>query len=745
MGFAVVSWVKIFAKRTIVLLALIWALWIYYLFFKSLSYPRLPTAIFLGFSLVFFLAIYGLFWYLVRGRHGYPTMDLGDFPLLLFAAFTAIIADSFVVAATVGDFHSYLSNNLQEVTFLLTLIAAVFYLGELVTKRLRTDNSVVERIFISVVAGLGVMAILILVAGVIGFLHPLPIRIVVLLLATLGAIQLTRLRKQRSVDREDLDFLPNPISLSLTVILAFGFVVSWAPLWNYDSLLYHIGIPKLYLQTHGIYYIRDFLPANYPLNGEMLFMLSLALKDDILTQLLSYFISLWLILGVFLITKRLYSDRAAAISIVLMLTLSAFVHKIPVSDNDALLSLFILACLFAFAVWREKKQNGWLYLSALMLGFAAGTKYSGFLVLVTFGLPALIIIATVKGKETSDKAQVGKVLAIYLALTLVGFGPWLFKNYLFTGNPTCSMLMGIFEDRDCIASLTNLFQNTVKNPNLLSNGNGPLGYSFIPRFLLIGEPSDLSMGPALLSFLPLALRKDILAKPMSIILVVVAAGFLIPWLVLPVQVTQFALPGLVLIMPLISAGIDSLTSNNRIIKVAIVLLLLAGVFTNIFLLTVSQIKAFSAGMAYSSHQQFMRNNALYQAYNYINKHIPSDEKIAMVIGDGIYYLNKRPLLILNPLNNSKLKQAGFGSPERLMWLLRREGIDYVLISSEVKRYVYNQKENASYSIYRPLVEDLDLLILSEQLDMVYKYQDIYLYKIAEIPATRTPTKSQNNN
>ncbi|MBE0447868.1 MAG: glycosyltransferase family 39 protein [Actinobacteria bacterium] len=715
-------------RSIIILFASIWAALIYYLFFQPFSYfPTTAAAIYLGLAIVALLGIYSLIWYLVKGRRGSPMASLSDLPGLLLVTFALVIVASCIIAITVGDLRDYLGNNIQEVAFLLAIITAAFYLGDIVVTKLKLDMAITERIFISTTTGLGIMALSIFSIGMVGAIYALPVRALVLILAILGASRVFRSLAPGLLEKLRFSSLPNPLALSIAIFLGLGFTAAWIPTWNYDSLLYHIAIPKFYMLAHKIYYIRDFLPSNYPLNGEMLFMLALLVKDDTLAQLLSYFISAWLVLGVFVFSRRFYSYRAAIISVALLLTISSFTYQIPINNNDTILALFTLTSIYALVAWWEKKNDRWLYLAGLMLGLAAGSKYSGFFLLATMGLLTILLIIITERKGPAALIRIGGIIAAFSIAAFIGVGPWLVKNYLFTGNPTYPMFISVFGGRDWVASSTDIFRNTVRNACLVSRG--PLGHFSVPWYLTIREPSEMTIGPAFLAFLPLILKRDNLLKASVAIPMIAAIGFLVPWAMLLAQVARFALPGLVLLVVVIAASIDGFISRERPLITAVAMLLMIGVLTNIFLLAAGQYDALEIGVAHKSHRQFMETNVLHRASGYVNNHIPTDKRIAMIIDNRAYYFNKRDILMLNPLNNGRIDQLGIDSPDGLMHILIKEDIDYVFATDEVRRYTYSLPKNSPYEIYRPIVENLDRLIGQERLKPVFRTGDFWLYKV----------------
>ncbi len=722
-------WSKPATKHIVPFLAFAWAAFVYAMFFKAFSfYPGTASAVKLGVGIIATLGLYSVLWYLIKGRRGSSVVDFSELPGLIAGVMGAAVGASFIIAATKGDFKGYLGNNLQEIVYLAGIILAAFYAGDLLLQRLRLGINGLERAFLSVSTGLGIMAVLVFLAGALGAVYTWPFRFLTLALALLGAYRIGKAAAPETVKKLEFSILPNPLSLGIAVLLGLSFIAAWIPTWNYDSLLYHIAVPKFYMLAHKIYYVRDFMPADYPLNGEMLFMLAMVVKDDTVAQLVSYFMSVWLLLGAFVFARRFYSYRAGVVSVALLLTVSVVINKVPVNNNDTVLALFTLAAVYALVAWWETRQNGWFYLSGLMLGVTAGSKYSGFFTLVSVGLLAVVLMVITKRKGRGAVPGMAKMIGVFALAASIGVGPWLIKNYLFTGNPVYPMFVPVFGGRDWMPAATQVFQNTVRNANFVATGT--LGNLAVLWQLTIREPSEMTIGPALLAFLPFAFKRDQISKGSVFIPLLAAAGFLIPWALLLAQVARFAIPGLVLLTIVIAAGIDRFVGGRRIPGAMVAVLLGVAVLANTFVLVVDQYKAFDIGLALTSHREFTKRNTLARMSGFINGRIPADKKIAMVIDNRAYYLNKRPLLMLNPLNNGRLDQIDIKNPDELLRIFKSEKVDYVFATDEIRRYTYALPRTSPFSIvYRPMTENLDLLIKEGRLKAVLRAGDFWLYKI----------------
>jgi hypothetical protein len=506
-------------------------------------------------------------------------------------------------------------------------------------------------------------------------------------------------------------------------------------------------------------------------------LLSMLMKNDVLAQLVSCIIGCWLILGVYVYAISNKSGRAGAIAVALLLGVPAFVRQLPVNNNDTILALFTLSGVYALVSWTKTGISKWLYLSGFLFGCAAGSKYSGFVILpVSWVLVAILLTAKTYFKNRPAGLTVNGIslFVFFLLAGMIGTGPWLIKNYMFTGNPVYPVFADFIGGRDWMPGSTALFVDTVRNANLLSRGFG--GYFSVPWHLTFREPAETTIGPGLLALLPLLLisvqahvrnairvqetnikKQTMRIKPAMedtalvtrdtlplLIPLFIAIGYLAFWIIKLAHVARFALPSIALIIPVFAISLDSFMENeyeagankparapNGFLRLTISTVLVIGLLTNLFLVTVNRFDAMRIASLPKLSKQFTSNSGLYRISSYINKHVPKNRKIAMVVDNRAYYLNRSNILMLNPLNNGRIDQVDIKSPDRLMSILKQEKVAYVYITDEVRRYTYALPKDSPYRVYYPLTYNCDLLIKQGLLKPVHRNGDFWLYKIAE--------------
>ncbi|MDE2511296.1 MAG: hypothetical protein KGL74_09250, partial [Elusimicrobia bacterium] len=208
--------------------------------------------------------------------------------------------------------------------------------------------------------------------------------------------------------------------------------VLWAcmvPPHQYDSLVYHLALPQEYLRAGRLYAPDGIIYAHFPQNGEMLFTMALSLGSDLLAQMYIWLATILTIGWLLTFGRRITS--AAVWAAVLIATHTAILLMSSTTYVEPLVMLWMTGAILSFEASDEGRDRGILFLSALFMGLALGTKYYA-------GLLAVILVLRLAWRDRMKAAME------YAAVAGLIFSPWLIKNYECIGNPVFPFLYKIF-------------------------------------------------------------------------------------------------------------------------------------------------------------------------------------------------------------------------------------------------------------------------------------------------------------
>ncbi|MCS7265516.1 MAG: glycosyltransferase family 39 protein [Armatimonadetes bacterium] len=211
---------------------------------------------------------------------------------------------------------------------------------------------------------------------------------------------------------------------------------------EWDSLSYHLAIPKLYWLDGRIQYIAFSHHAQFPMNAQMLYLLGLGLTGLKSTSVAKLFH--WLFFAVCQLTLLCWGTAFRERSLKLGLVAAVFFASLPVAFFEATtayvdlaLTAYGLLSLFAISRFHSQPDGKWLILAGIFAGAAAGTKYTG-LLLIALIVPLGAWAIKRVGEPRWSQLAAGTLIAVLIA------SPWYFKNWLWTGNPVFPFAYEIF-------------------------------------------------------------------------------------------------------------------------------------------------------------------------------------------------------------------------------------------------------------------------------------------------------------
>ncbi len=273
--------------------------------------------------------------------------------------------------------------------------------------------------------GLGAIAASMFVLGSAGWLGR-PLLIVLLLLgAAAGLLDgvpalRRRIRSSEGWRRRGLE------ALLVALPAALGFLHATLPPVFYDALVYHLGLPNLYLAAGFLVHPDSFSLAGYPQNAELIFTPALAAGGEVGVRLTGFLLTLLSAL----LLRRLALDRFGRVAgnLVYLLVVSQwfFTFQAAFLKVDLIGAYFLLA---GFATILDagpaEGHRRWI-LGGLLAGLAVGVKFAN---LLPVGLAAVSLPWLLGSRRRVRHA------VVLLGLALVVASPWMIRNAVHRGNP----------------------------------------------------------------------------------------------------------------------------------------------------------------------------------------------------------------------------------------------------------------------------------------------------------------------
>ncbi len=449
---------------------------------------------------------------------------------------------------------------------------------------------------------------------------------------------------------------------ALLLLLAFAFAINltWsvAPEVEYDALNYHLAVPRIYLEAHGVIDLPYFFHSYFAHLAEMFFAFCMALHSEIVAKIMTAAAGLVSIASVYSLGRMMFTPRVG-------IWAAAFFYMTPLTSwltgtahTDLLVTVFVTAAIIGILNWYRNRQSRWAVAAGLLTGGGVGVKLNAMYAAMGIAL-VLVVILIRTGAPLRDRIRTAATLATTAALVAI---PWYLMTYVHTGNPVFPMMNGIFKSPGSEPV------NTLMNAADFGIGRNLWALSRLP-FRLSLDTSRFgdalpagTLGPMLLFLIPFGLMA-IARSSEARIAGTIAAIYFLMW-AKTFQYGRYYIVVLPVIAVLAVAGVEIAASNRlaRTIHGAALMILL------ILQPTVLSIKywnirerfpvEFALGLE-SRESLLQRALGGFPATAVINKAIAPGQKVVGVDTENLRFYLKPPLESLSesPLN-SKLRTAG---------------------------------------------------------------------------------------
>ena len=346
----------------------------------------------------------------------------------------------------------------------------------------------------------------------------------------------------------------------IAMFLALFLQALW-PRVSWDANVYHLTVPRLYLENQGFWRIPFNVYSNWPLNTELLFAMAMAIRSHVLAKLVHFGLGCLTTILVYRVARESAGRWAGWAAAVLFLANPVVLVEIRVAYVDLASALFFT---LAFVLVHRQLEspddsNRPLVLAGFFAGLAAGTKLTG--IVGAFCLAGLMV-GTLLKRRTPVK-EVFRSVSWLLLPAVVLLIPWLIKSWMLTGNPVYPFLFQVFGgpewSRELQQSLTAWQQS-------IGMGRSPVDYLLLPvRVILEGgiryDRFDGEISKLWIVVLPLSIwvgrRRAIVKQALAV------AGIYFVFWALSSQQMRFLIP----ILPLLAiAGAVALADTIERIK-----------------------------------------------------------------------------------------------------------------------------------------------------------------------------------
>lgn len=231
----------------------------------------------------------------------------------------------------------------------------------------------------------------------------------------------------------------------LAAYLLMNLMSALGPEYFYDSLVYHLAIPKLYLLEHRIVPTPSMIYSGVPFGTQMLYGLGLSFGSESIPKLIHCGFGMAVAATIYSWSKNFANRKVAILASLLFYSapMVCFESGRAMVELSMTFYLFIAALIILEFADQESPEPGAgaLIIAGALAGFGFGTKYNAGLYIPALALPLIFRKATIEQPRWKNLA---KNLGLFFGSAAVVASPWLIKNWFFYQNPVYPFLNNVF-------------------------------------------------------------------------------------------------------------------------------------------------------------------------------------------------------------------------------------------------------------------------------------------------------------
>jgi len=407
--------------------------------------------------------------------------------------------------------------------------------------------SSVGQFFLAMILGYTLLSMMVLAMGFLGFLSkPILYSFLCVFLASGVWVGRVRLQQWRESFRgwRFASVLDSPASWLMLILCVAAFVMAFVPELFYDSLVYHLGLPQMYVNEGRIVDTPYVYFSRAPMLIHMLYLFGVGLDGSILAKLFNWSLLMAGLGGIFELSSIMGWRKSGVWASLYMIAMPVVQLNVWSTAIDAAMGSFIVFATIILILWYQNPTDSvrWITLAGVLVGCEFGSKYTGAVTAIVFG----VVTVAMMWKRLPFRLLFLGTAGFCVGSALI-VAPYFVRNFVWTGNPFYPILSSVLESRHMNVDKMEYEKGVTQHGRLRSVREyleypWKLSFLELTSFNFIG-PMMLA-GLPLLIFLPWRGRKDVL-------FLFFATGFYFVFSLLFAGDIRYLLPGFFLLSVLL--------------------------------------------------------------------------------------------------------------------------------------------------------------------------------------------------
>ncbi len=456
---------------------------------------------------------------------------------------------------------------------------------------------------------------------------------------------------------------------------------------DWDSLAYHLSVPKTFLEHGGFRYIDFMSHSNFPMLVEMLYLPALSVGSPAGAKMVHYLYGVLLVLAVVVLVRKHFPSplqRAQGAPVLAALAVAGMpivMWEATTAYIDLATALYTVVAVYLLLDYLDKPELKTLIWCGVAAGFTASTKMTGLTLAPMLAVWLVVDRMVGRRKAGAEGGQYGMV--IWHALALVGVAllvcsPWYIKTLIYTGNPVYPFFYSIFGGKDWTAELA---QNYTALQARFGVGHGPGAFALLPVDLTFRaeefyDTPGLYVGPILLVAVPLMFAARNWSRKLKGLALFFLAQMVTAFVL--TQQARYLIPALA-IVAVITAAIAYSEERFRLTRVALyVTFSVTALFGMLVMLPMVTSSAPVVFGRETQDEYLLRTLAIYAPQKWINENTPRDAKVALFGDTRAFYLD-RDYVWADWGHNRRLSRR-YASLDEFVRFLKSQGITHAVVN-----------------------------------------------------------------
>jgi 4-amino-4-deoxy-L-arabinose transferase-like glycosyltransferase len=334
-----------------------------------------------------------------------------------------------------------LADRLFDLLLASGLALLSFGVGRYVCERLAVEFSgVAEELAFSVLMGAGVIGAGVMALGLVGLLKAAtvaPLLFIFLLLSIRQRGKLKALLSRGMNELTDAKWLI-AVALLFALWIASPLLRAATPPYSPDEGIYHLAIPKLFVEQNRIFPTYDNFSGNLPMLIHMHYAICLMARAEIAAKLFSLLLAVNTAVILYAFGKRFFGRVTGLFAFFSFFAAGIVVEVAVTTRIDVTLAGMLFGTTYALIVWLEKHSDGWLYIAGIFAGFSLSIKYSAAIWLLLLGI--MFMVESLRRKL--PVSSIVKKGFCFVIIALAVSSPWYIKNAIWFHNPVYPFFTG---------------------------------------------------------------------------------------------------------------------------------------------------------------------------------------------------------------------------------------------------------------------------------------------------------------